>query len=83
MLQHEHRVLLRVLQLLEEQQWLLVVTEASFDTVPCRAVADEHGIVLPVVVVDLVFLECSGENLPGGVVEADLEALEVIRTILS
>ena len=46
-------------------------------------IADEHGVILPIIVVDLVLLERGREDLPCGVVEADLEALEVVLTVLA
>ena len=47
------------------------------------SIADEHCIILPIIIVDLVLLECSGKDLPGRVVQADFEALQIILTILT
>lgn len=43
-----------------------------------RAIADEHRIILPVIIVDLIFLQCRREDLPCRIVQADFEALQVI-----
>lgn len=100
MLQHKDRVLLRVLELLEQQQRLLVVTQTPLYTITYErleldmkrerregpltgsAITYKHCVVLPVVVVDLVLLQGSRQDLPGGVVQAHLEALQVVGTIL-
>ena len=44
--------------------------------------AYEHGIILPSIVGDAIFLEGSGEDFPCGVIKADFEALEVVSTLL-
>lgn len=46
-------------------------------------ITDEHCIILPVVIVDLIFLECGRQNFPSWIIQADFEALEVVRTLLS
>lgn len=105
MLEHEDGVLLRILELLEEQQRLLVVTETPLDTVSCTrcnvnaenkdkvaplawqrtrsAITDKHSVVLPVVIVDLVLLQCRWEHLPCRIIQADFKALEVVLTVLA
>ena len=42
----------------------------------------EHGIILPSIIGDAIFLEGSGENFPCGVIQADFEALKVVSTLL-
>lgn len=46
-------------------------------------ITDEHGIIFPFIVVDIVFLECSWEDFPSRIFEADLVVLEVVATVLS
>lgn len=46
-------------------------------------ITDEHCVILPIIIVDLVLLECSRQNFPCWIVQADLEALEIIRALLS
>ena len=101
MLQHKDRVLLRVLELLEQQQRLLVVTQTPLYTITYErleldmkrerregpltgsAITYKHGVVLPVVVVNLVLLQCGRKDLPCGIIQANFEALEVVLAILT
>lgn len=83
MLEHKHRVLLCVLEPLEQEQGFLVVGQASLNPGARGAKTNEHGVVLPVVVVDLVFLECGREDFVGRVFERDFEGFEVVRGFLT
>ena len=48
-----------------------------------RTIADEHSIILPIIVINFVLSQGSWKDLPRRVLQADLETLEVIRTLLS
>jgi hypothetical protein len=63
-LEHENRVLLYVFEFLEEQKRLFIVTETSLDAVSRGTVTYEHGIILPVIVVDLVLLKGGRKHFP-------------------
>ena len=41
--EHEHRILLRVLELLEQQQRFFVVAQAAFDAVSCKTCQLNRG----------------------------------------
>ena len=53
-----------------------------FQTLTGGAIANEHGIILPSIVVNAVFFESSRKNLPSGVLQANFEAFKVIRAFL-
>ena len=42
----------------------------------------EHGIILPGIVGDAIFLEGCGEDFPSGIFQADFKTLEVVGTLL-
>lgn len=44
--------------------------------------AYEHGIILPSVVGDAIFLKGCGEDFPSGIFQADFKTLEVVGTLL-
>ena len=46
-------------------------------------IADEHSIILPIIVINFVLSQGSWKDLPRRVLQANLETLEVIRTLLS
>lgn len=48
-----------------------------------RTIADEHSIILPIIVINFVLSQGSWKNLPSRILQANLETLEVIRTLLS
>ena len=49
----------------------------------CAPVTYEHGIILPVIIVDLIFLEGSGQDFPRGVLKTDFKAFEAVAGIWS
>lgn len=79
-LEHENRVLLCVFEFLEEKKRLFVVAETSLYAISCKpnktfscvkavlltggTVTYEHGIILPMIVVDLVLLKGGGKHFP-------------------
>ena len=44
----------------------------------CVTVTNKHRIILPVVIIDLVLLQRSRQDLPRGIVQADFEGFEPI-----
>ena len=48
----------------------------------CRAVADEHGVILPVIIVDLVLLQRGGQDFPCRIIQANFETLKIIGAFL-
>jgi hypothetical protein len=81
-LEHENRTLRRVLELLKEQKRLLIVAQTPFYAIMWRTIADEHSIILPTIVIHFVLSQGGWKDSPCGVLQANLETLEV-RTLLS